>query len=154
MRTGLVAFVLALVLVPGAAAASGPPVSGQADAGLVAAERLGCQFVFYTVTVWVDGVPEVRTGDDRLEFQIDRIDRDAHTARLITSTAAAPVSAFLTDAGLTIIEQTPIGNFMVTTVFAAGGFDGALPAVHSRHFGDLSAPPSPSQYFGSCRVLS
>jgi len=155
MRTDLIALVLTSVcLLTVGAVSSRAAAAVQDDVRLAEAGRLACSFVFYTVTVWVDGLPEVRSGDDLLEFEIDQIDLEAHTARIVTATATAPVSAFLSDTGLTVLEQTPIGNFMVTTVFAAGAVDGALPAVHSRHFGDVVAPPSPSQYFGSCQVSS
>jgi hypothetical protein len=150
MRQMTAAWLVSAAMLWPAAAGAGP--TAQDRSPLASAERLTCSFVFYTTTRWVEGVPEVRTGDDQFEFDIARINHRAHTAEVITDTATARVSAFLTDTGLNVIEQTPLGNFIVTTVFATGRTGDAFPAIHSRHLGDTSAPPSPSQYFGSCRV--
>jgi hypothetical protein len=151
MRTRLIcAVVVAMGLAVGVAhAARESPASAQS---LATATRLSCTFTFYTVTIWDEGTPEVRTGDDVLTFEISAIDNRAHTAEIIAPTGAASVSLFLTDTGLNVIEQTPIGNFIVTTVFGTALADGSFPAVHSRHLGDVSRSPTPSQYFGSCQV--
>jgi hypothetical protein len=51
-----------------------------------------------------------------------------------------------------VIEATPIGNLNVTTVFVAGGPEGKYIAVHSRHIGDPTPIPSPSQNYGTCTI--
>jgi hypothetical protein len=152
MRTRILLSLIAVSwLIPVAAGASDTPA--QAVNPLASARHLSCTFTFYTTTRWANGVPEVRTGDDEFKFDIDTIDARNHTARIVATTASANVSAFLTDTGLNVIEQTPLGNFIVTTVFTTGRIGDALPAVHSRHLGDVSVPPSPSQYFGTCQVV-
>jgi hypothetical protein len=149
MRTGIITLcVVAMASLPVAArqAAPGPP------APLSAAKALRCTFTLYVATHWADGEPETVAGDDQFSFSIEAIDSQARRARVVGENASASASAFVTDTGLNVIEQTPIGNFILTTVFASGRIGDRFMAVHSRHLGDLSAPPGPSQYFGSCEV--
>jgi hypothetical protein len=153
MRTGIITLcVVALTAGPvwGQQAAPTPPPE---PASLTTAQAFRCTFTLFVATHWVDGEPETVAGDDQFAFTIEAIDRPARRARIVGATASATASAFVTDTGLNVIEQTPIGNFILTTVFANGRTGDRFMAVHSRHLGDLSAPPGPSQYFGSCEVV-
>lgn len=137
-----------------AAPAPAPAQAAEPQIALTRAGRLHCSFTAYAATRFVEGAaPETVTGTDTLEFDLDTFDVKQHTARLVGSTASVRVTAFWTDVGLNVIEQTPIGNFILTTVFEAGRTGNRLLAVHSRHIGDITAPPSPSQYFGSCEIV-
>jgi hypothetical protein len=71
---------------------------------------------------------------------------------LVASYLGLPVSLLSSQVGITVIEQTLIGNVNMTTVFAAGGHDDTRLAVHSRHFGDPTELPSVSQAYGTCVV--
>ena len=68
-------------------------------------------------------------------------------------TATGPVTAMLSATGLNVIEQTGYGNFILTTIFVAGGEGRVYLAAHSRHLGDLKTVPSVSQHFGTCQPV-
>ena len=120
---------------------------------LGAARTVRCTFQKYAATRWIEGTPETVMGTDELVFDIDVINVKARTARVVAGTASVLVSASISQTGLNIIEQTPIGNFILTTVFT-GGQDGArFRAVHSRHLGDPADLPAVSQYFGGCEIV-
>ncbi len=154
MRTVL-PFVLAVMAVAAAGAQTPEPNQTPAVPGisLSAARTLRCVFPSYAATRWIDGTPETVMGADDLRFDIDTINLKARTARVVASRASALVSAFATGTGLVVIEQTPAGNFILTTVFSGGRDGNQLRAVHSRHLGDPAELPTPSQYFGSCEVV-
>ena len=124
-----------------------------ATTSLTSATALRCTFSLYIASRWVSGEPEAVAGDDTFQFTIEALDPAARRARVVGASGSADVSAFLTGTGWNVIEQTPIGNFILTTVFASGRTGELYPAVHSRHLGDVGAPPSPSQYFGSCEAV-
>ena len=120
---------------------------------LAAAKTVRCSFPKYAATRWIDGTPETILGADELSFDIDAINLKTRTARIVAGRANVLVSASLSTTGLNIIEQTPIGNFILTTVFNGGQDGTAFRAVHSRHLGDPVELPAPSQYFGSCQIV-
>ena len=134
-----------------APAAAAPPA--QATIALSAAQAIRCVFPVYVATRWVEGAPEPVNGTDELTFEILAINLKARTARVSASRGSALVSAFVTDTGMNVIEQTPLGNFILTTVFTGGREGNRLRAVHSRHLGDVAELPTPSQYFGTCEIL-
>ena len=155
MRTAILTIAMGATVAAHAAARQEPapaPAPAQIPS-LATAQALRCTFTLYVATHWVDGEPETVAGDDKFTFSIEAIDLQTRRARIVGATASASASAFVTDTGLNVIEQTPIGNFILTTVFANGQTGGRFMAVHSRHLGDLSAPPGPSQYFGSCEAV-
>jgi hypothetical protein len=129
------------------------PTTSPVPTTLAAARTVRCTFPKYAGTRWIDGTPETVMGTDELTFDIDAINVKARTARIVAGTAAVLVSASMSQTGLNVIEQTPIGNFILTTVFTGGREGGTFRAVHSRHLGDPTDFPSPSQYFGSCEIL-
>jgi hypothetical protein len=113
-----------------------------------------CSFPKFVTTAWVEGLPVTREGEETFGFQIANINPRRSVARIVgTAGGSADVTATLTSTGLNIIEPTAIGNFILTTIFSAGGQDRAYRAVHSRHLGDLAAPPSVSQHFGTCEAM-
>jgi hypothetical protein len=146
-----------LALMVGAPARAQVPQAPSAPAApgiaLTAAKTVRCVFPSYAATRWIDGTPETVMGSDDLRFEIDTINLKARTARVVASRASALVSVFVTGTGLVVIEQTPAGNFILTSVFSGGRDGSKLRAVHSRHLGDAAELPTPSQYFGSCEVV-
>jgi hypothetical protein len=152
MRAGIITVILAALAVAPASAQQADRAAA-ASTPLSSVQALRCTFTLYVAAHWVDGEPEAVAGDDQFSFSIETIDRAARRARIVAATASTAATAFFSDTGLNVIEQTPLGNFILTTVFASGRTGDRFMAVHSRHLGDLSAPPSPSQYFGSCEVI-
>ena len=138
-----------LVLSVGVAAQKPAPVKGP----LATAVALRCTFSSFITTEWKGGVPTSVTNSQDFTFQIDAINLKKKTARIVVGQVSAAASAFLTSTGLNVIEPTPLGNYLLTTVFAAGAQGNTLQAVHSRHLGDLEAPGTAFQHFGTCNVI-
>jgi hypothetical protein len=115
------------------------------------AKTLQCSFTTYAATEWRDGVLPVSTKED-LSFQIEIVNLKKGRAKVVGNNGSADATVMLGETGLNVIEQTPIGNFILTTIFAAGGDAGRFLAVHARHIGDPNDPPSPSQHYGSCTI--
>ena len=143
------------VLGSGVAAQQKGPAKPAAPANpLAAAQSLQCSFTTYAVTGWKDGKAQTVTSDEVFGFQIIVLNLKKSRGRIVGQSAAEDATVVLTQTGLTAIEQTPIGNFLVTTVFTTGGADGRFLAIHSRHIGDPTSDPSPSQHYGSCRIVN
>lgn len=146
-----------VALVAAAATLSAFPVAAQrrpAPTGPFAKiSALQCSFTNFGAAAWTGNSARVVTGDDNVQFRIEEFDYRRGVASIAGATAKVPVSATLAETGLNIIEQTPIGNFILTTIFVAGGTDDKYVAVHSRHLGDVTTPPSASQYYGTCEVV-
>jgi len=141
---------VAVVLLSTSVAAQKPaPVKGP----LATAVSLRCTFSVFVATEWKDGVATPVTNPQDFTFQIDAINLKKKTAQIVFGQTKAAASAFLTSTGLNVIETTPLGNFLLTTVFAAGAQGNTLRAVHSRHLGDLDAPGTAFQHYGTCNVL-
>ena len=149
------ALVLSLVASgSGALAAQQKTAKPAAANPLAAAQSLQCAFTSYAVTGWKDGKPFTVTADEVLGFQIVVLNLKKSRGRIVGAGGAEDATVVLTPTGLTAIEQTAIGNFLTTTVFTTGGSDGRFLAIHSRHIGDPASEPSPSQHFGSCRIVN
>jgi hypothetical protein len=116
---------------------------------LASVKTLACTFPTYSAAEWGDPPSVVTSQQQDFTFRIDAINVKKRNAQIVGASGTTLATAVLTPTGLNVIEQTPIGNFTLTTVFTAGGSDGAYLAVHSRHLGDLSNPPSVSQSYGS-----
>jgi len=125
------------------------PVKGP----LATAVSLRCTFSSFVTTEWQDGVPTSVTNPQDFTFQIETINLKKKTARIVFGKVSAEASAFLTSTGLNVIETTPLGNFLLTTVYVAGAQGNTLRAVHSRHLGDLAAPGMAYQHYGTCEVI-
>jgi hypothetical protein len=120
---------------------------------LFSARHLTCSFPVYAAPVWKDGAAQVVSRAQDFTFDIDAIDLKKRSAQIVgKGGASAHASTVVTPVGVNIIEATPIGNLNVTTVFVAGGPAGKYITVHSRHIGDPSSTPSPSQNYGTCEI--
>lgn len=148
MRTFISALLVLAASVPLLAEQRQPPPPPN-PLSLIPAFR--CTFPTHAATEWVDGQPTTREGQEEFGFQIVNINLRRGSARIVgAGGGTAEVTAMLSQTGLNVIEQTPYGNFILTTVFVAGGQDRTFIASHSRHLGDLKTVPSVSQHFGTC----
>jgi hypothetical protein len=130
-----------------------PPQTPAARDPLFSAKHLACSFPVYAAPVWKDGAAQVVSRPQDFTFEIDAINTKKSNARIVgKGGASAPASVMVTPIAVNVIEPTPIGNLNVTTVFVAGGSEGKYIAVHSRHIGDLTSIPSPSQNYGTCTI--
>jgi hypothetical protein len=151
MRITLIVLAVVLAVSPVSAAAQ----RRQTPAGPFAKIRgLDCTFTNYGAAAWDGTSARIVTGDDNVTFRIEEFDYRRGVAMVTSAAAKVPVSATLAETGLNVIEHTPIGNFILTTVFVAGGSADKYVAVHSRHLGDTTTAPSVSQYFGTCEVVN
>jgi hypothetical protein len=150
MRTVLVAVALSTLTAVSLVAQKAPP---PAKNPLAAVQAVRCTFRSFVTTEWKNGAPVSVTSPQNFSFDIDSINLKKKTARIVSGQASAVANAFLTDTGLNIIEQTQLGNFLLTSIFVAGGTGTTFPAAHSRHLGDLDSPPSIYQHYGSCDVV-
>jgi len=129
------------------------PQQKQAPSPLFSATHLSCSFPVYAAPVWKDGAAQVVSRAQDFTFDIDAINTKKNSAQIIgKGGGSAHASTVVTPIALNIIEATPIGNLNVTTVFVAGSEDGKYMAVHSRHIGDLTSAPAPSQNYGTCTI--
>jgi hypothetical protein len=127
-----------------------PEASVPVIRSLLAARSLKCSFNANAVADWKSGKPNVTRGHEDFGLHFDSIDVTAQKARLIGNQIAGDVTLFATEAGLHFMEQTPIGNIIITTVFASRSSDGFI-AVSSRHM-SFPGRPLPSQYHGICKL--
>lgn len=111
-----------------------------------------CTFSNFGVARWGDEGATVVAGEEDFNFAVAAVDLRRSRARIVGATASADATAMLTPTGLNVIEQTPSGNFLLTTIFAVARSTDTYYAVHSRHLGDQTTPPSASQYYGTCEV--
>ena len=122
---------------------------------LASVKSLRCSFPTYAATRWqTDASPATVSGSEDFSFSIEQIDIRRSRARIVAGAAFAAATAMLTETSLNVIEPTPLGNLMLTSVFIGGREGTKYLAIHSRHVGDLDAAPTPSQHFGSCTVTN
>lgn len=134
--------------------ASQPQQKASAPSPLFKAQHLTCSFNVYAAPVWKDGAAQVVSRAQDFTFDIDSIEVKKNSANIVgKGGVSAHASTVVTPTGLTVIESTPIGNLNITTIFVAGGPEGKFIAVHSRHIGDLTSAPSPSQNYGTCEIV-
>lgn len=134
----------------GSATPAPPPLPADP---LFRARTLSCSFPVYATAEWPDGNPEVLRAPQDFAFKIGGIDTRRGVANIISATGGAEVTLIATKVGLNTVERTPIGNLVMTTVFAAGGpGNGTYLAVHSRHISDLQTAPTASQNYGRCHL--
>lgn len=113
-----------------------------------------CTFTRYGVARWEGEAPTIITGEDTFQLGITNVDIRRSRARIVAAAVTVEASAMLTPTGLNVIEQTPGGNFILTTIFTVARSADTYYAVHARHLGDLTTPPSASQYYGTCEVAN
>jgi hypothetical protein len=146
LRAAIVAVAIFLFAVPVAAQQRPAPNP------LAAVKAFECTFTRYGVARWDGEAPTMLTGEDSFTLGITNFDQRRNRAQVVGTSATVEVSAILTPTGLNVIEQTPGGNFILTTIFTAPRSADTWYAVHARHLGDLTTPPSASQYHGTCEV--
>jgi hypothetical protein len=113
-----------------------------------------CTFPRYVATEWPAGGSVTREGtDDNFTFRITEINLRRSVARIVGTGGSVPASAMVGETGLNVVEQTGLGNFILTSIFRAGADGQVYLAAHSRHLGDPKTPPSVSQHFGTCTPL-
>lgn len=145
-RLGLV---LAVVLAAPVAALQRQPPPPPNPLSLIRAFQ--CTFPKYVATEWPSGQTVTREGtDENFTFRITEINTRRSTARIVGSGGSVPASAMVGETGLNVVEQTGLGNFILTSIFRAGGNGQVYLAAHSRHLGDPATAPSVSQHFGTC----
>ncbi len=145
---------LALAALVSLAGVQKPAPAPQPTGPFAAGKDLLCSFPVFGTASWNSAPPVVVDGKQDMKFGIGAIDYKKKSAVIVgTSSARVLVTAALTSTGLTVIEETPIGNFNITTVFAGGAHNDTFFAVHSRHLGDISAPPTASQSYGTCTFV-
>src|SRR5690348_17834043 len=150
MRTCFVAAVLALAVAAGLSAQSKTNKNAPANP-LVAGRDLICTFPQFAAAVrWDADGPDIVTDKQDFSFGLTAIDTKKHNAMLVAGKSAEPVSIVVSPIGLHIVEQTPGGNMTVTSIFLAGRTGDRFLAVHSRHLGYPTAPPSVSLAYGTC----
>lgn len=139
-----------LTLVAPVAAAQRQPQPPPNPLSLV--DTFRCTFPRFVATEWpASGPPVTREGaDENFTFFITDVNTRRSTARIVGTGGTVPVSAMIGETGLNVVEQTGLGNFILTTIFRAGGTDKVYLAAHSRHLGDPKTVPSVSQHFGTC----
>lgn len=113
---------------------------------------IACSFPAYAAVQWADAGPNVLNGPQTFNIRIGSIDTKKKSAMIAGTGGVSLATAFITPTGINIIEQTPIGNFTFTTVFATGGKGNTYYAVHSRHLGDPGGVPAVSQAYGTCQL--
>jgi len=149
--------VLTVVALAACFAGTGATVAAQkaqasASGPFAGVQTLKCSFSSYAVNEWRGLKPNSVTAAEDFSFQISLANAKKGHASIVGPTGTIDAALVITATGLNVIEQTPAGNFTLTTVFAGGGQDGKFLAVHARHV-DLAAAPSPSQHYGSCELV-
>jgi len=114
-----------------------------------------CEFDRGTQASWDGGtlkLESARAGSGGA-VTFDSIDTKEGKARIVGNVGAGDVMLLVTQAGITFVEITLLGNVNVTTVFAApySSDRRRFAAVQSRH-AEINGP-FPAQYHGVCRVL-
>jgi hypothetical protein len=140
------------VMMVGLTAAAGARQAAPGKPAFATGQTLSCHFPTFSVGGYQGATPNAVTSTEDFSFQIAIVNLKRGRARIIGTNGADEATLVSTPVGLNVIEQTAIGNFMLTTVFTSTGPDGRYLAVHSRHIGDPSAVPSPSQHYGSCAL--
>ena len=148
VRMLLLALVVSTFAVPLAA-----QKAGAQQGPFATAKGFKCSFPTYDTARWTGTTAEVFTGTQEFAFQIDTFDFKKGRARIASEVGSTLASMVLTETGMNVIEQTPIGNFNLTTIFVAGGKDDTYLAANSRHNGDLKAAPRISQNYGTCELV-
>lgn len=117
---------------------------------LVALRSLKCSFPWYASADWDEDQPKVRSAPQKdFEFNIDGINYEKRSARLIGNAGAEDMTATRGDSSVSFVERVPVGTLNLTTVYAWRNKAGHYKAVHSRH--TAIGGPSPSQNYGSCQ---
>lgn len=131
------------------------PEKDPAKNPLASVKTLKCSFSTSSTGVWKGGTPEVQLKNDPISFDVDSIDTQEGSARLVTAEPTY-LTALLTASSIHFMERTLQGSLTITTVFSIESTPGRLRAVRSRHeYLKISLPgfasePAISQYYGEC----
>ena len=136
------------------------PVILEAQDDITTVRSWRCSMPTYTDLSW-DGrdLPRLTTGSQTFVIQIDGVDIEEGTARLIGNNGSEDLRVFsfgtlLGGPGLTFVEFTPIGSMNVVVIYPTekSMVNGrkSYKAVTSRH--PNIGGPSPSQAYGFCTV--
>ena len=131
------------------------PEKDPAKNPLASITSLKCSFGKSATGVWKAGEPDVQLNNEPISFEVDSIDTQEGSARLITAEPTY-LTALLTASSIHFMERTLQGSLTVTTVFSIESTPGKLRAVRSRHeYLKISLPgfatePAISQYYGEC----
>lgn len=125
---------------------------------LIAAKSIKCVVGDGITTTFDDVKPNTEhpskfsNDRERSIVYFDSIDYAAQTARLIANNGAADVVAILNRSGVHFVEQTAVGNIILTTIFPIKRGDGFV-VVTSRHIGNLIGNDLIlSQFYGTCNI--
>src|ERR1044071_8666043 len=91
-----------------------------------------CQFPTLATNDWQSDESAPRIKKQIFSFNIDNVNVDAGTARVIGNTGASDLTVVRGTGVLHFLETTPAGNLIVTTIFQAVTKSGRFKAVHSR----------------------
>lgn len=146
--------ILAVVLIAATAPLGAQKKPTAPVSPLAGAAGFRCAFPAFGTARWTGLTAAPLSGTQDFTFNIDSLDYKKGRARIVAA-GAAWATMVLTGTGINIIEQTPAGNFNMTTIFSTGNEGQKFPAVHSRHLNsDTDAGmPRASQAFGSCERL-
>jgi hypothetical protein len=127
---------------------------------LTGVTSLACTFPASVTTVWTAGEPQVTVKKSPvLTFQIDQIDTQEGSARMVGVASGSHVTASLSGSNLHIMDLRSSGSLTITTIFGQESRDGKLKAVHTRtDYLRYSVPgfisqPEVSQHYGECEVM-
>ena len=152
----LKAILLAFSLLPAVVTRSAQTQPTDTLTQLLAATSLTCQFSSKgTEATWDSGrlkITEKALPASMTTLTWGSIDRKAGKARLIADVGPIDVVVMTTKTGITLIEETFLGNLNFTTVFA--NYDSPLSRrfLAVRSFHQSVNGPFPSQYYGTCRA--
>jgi hypothetical protein len=124
---------------------------------LAEVKHLNCTFSVYSIVSWKGGKPEAQVKQpERLSVEIDEIDVNSGSGRVVGAAGPVDVTALLTIGSLHFLERSVTGTLNVTSVFVSDGGAKTFRAVQSRHdYLPMSVPnfviePSVSQHYGMC----
>ena len=117
---------------------------------LIAARSLKCSFPWYVSVDWHRDEPQVKNARQEFGFQIDGINHQQRSARIIGNVGADDLTALRGADAVSFLERVPAGTVHVTTVYAWRNKEGRFKAVHSRHV--TIGGPAPSQHYGYCQA--
>jgi hypothetical protein len=147
MQSRWIAATVAVVCAGAAALAQKAPAPANPFASVT---KLHCTFTAFAAAQWASDGPKVVSNTQDFTFDIDSFDWKKNRARVVGSSGSTLVTLLASQTGLNAIEQTPIGNVNLTTVFTTGATPPKYLAAHSRHLGDTKDPPRVSQTYGTC----
>ena len=131
------------------AAADVPEVHAQV-AEFASVRSWKCEFPVIVSNDWLEPTPAPEIGVQDMGSQIDNVDLNAGTARMIGNVGSSDLFAVGGVGQVTFIEVTPGGSIHITAIFESPVSGRGFKATQSRHIAILG-DPLPSQAYGYCR---